>query len=412
VLSAAAWLAFLLPPGVLSSRPIPPLPTAATNSKCDESGNGLRFDDPSSASLRNIQAQVAREQFTRGLKLYSAGQLGAAEKAFKAAVNAKPGESEYVQEVARFYIDGEQYEQALGVIRDYVKLCGTTAVGYALEAELLFKQRQYDAAFLAIRDSLNLSPDSARMHELLGLVQIMKKQDAAASLELKKAAELDPHNAQIRYYYGRTLYSLGDYKEARNQFLACLGLEPHYRMASWNLALCYEALLDYPKASQNFLQAINLENAQKGPEQGEPFGFYGAMLFKLGKPEKALPILREGVTVSPQSFVANYELGRVLLSLGRLHEAEHYLLVAQKLAPDFPRLYYLLGKVYQKEHREKEAGEDLAQFNRLSKRGAETAETGYPLTDPVGVALRNDRVLVRLGSSRVQDCCFEAKPTP
>lgn len=379
VLSAAAWFLFLLPHPLPSYQADTQHPKAITSSRCEKSESRLSFADPSSTSLGNIEAQVAEEQFTRGVKLYSAGRARAAEAAFHAALSAEPGENEYVQKVARFYIDGGQYEQAVGVIREYVKTCGATAVGYALEAELLFKQKQYDAASSAIRRSLALSYRNGRMHELLGLVLVMKKQNAAASLELGTATKLDPDNPQVRYYYGRALYSIGNYQKARNQFQACLALEPQYRMARWNLALCYEALYDYLDATQNFLQAIALENAQKGPKQGEPFGFYGAMLFKTGKPQKALPILREGVMVSPGSFVANYELGRVLLSLDRVVEAEHYLLVAQKLAPDFPRLYYLLGKVYQKQHREKAASEELAEFDRLSKQGT---DSGYPLTDP------------------------------
>ncbi len=376
--SVVAWL-LLLPHRALSCPPVSSRPTLTANTQCEKPANGLRLVNPSSASLQNIEGQIAQEQFARGLKFYSAGQMTAAEKAFKAAVRAEPGEPNYVKEIARFYIDGGKYEQAIGVIRDYVKLCGATAVGYALEAELLFKQRQYDAALVAIHDSLALSDHSARMHELLGLVLIMKRQKAAASLELAEAAELDPDNPQIRYYYARTLYSIGQYKQGALQFEACLRLQPNYRMARWNLALCYEALREYPNASRNFQQAIALEKEQKGPKQGEPFGFYGSMLFKLGKPKKALAILRDGVTESPGSFVANYEFGRVLLSLGRTHEAEHYLLVARNLAPNYPRVYYLLGKVYENEHRMKQARADWARFEELNK-GA--LGIGYPLTDP------------------------------
>ena len=48
-------------------------------------------------------------------------------------------------------------------------------------------------------------------------------------------------------------------------------------------------------------------------------------------------MLRQAVAVSPRSFVANFHLGRVLLTVDRLQEADKFLHAAADLAPQvFP----------------------------------------------------------------------------
>jgi tetratricopeptide (TPR) repeat protein len=320
----------------------------------------------------------AEDHYLRGQRLRSSGDDRGAEKEFEAAAAEDPGSGKYVKPLVLLYISEERYPAAMEVLRRYVNLCGATALGYALEAELLFQQKHYDSAQLAVLDSLQLSPSDARMHELLGIIYVTIKQDTAASLELKKAAELDPDNAQIRFYYGRCLYSIARYDDARDQFLACLKIQPDYRKAYENLGLCYEALRDNSKAAEAYLKAMAMERAEKGPKHGEPFGFYAAMLIRSGEREKALEVSREGATLSPSSFVVNYEMGHALLLQGNLQESEHYLQIAKRLAPDYPRTYYLMGKVHQQQHRMREAAEDFEKFRELNK-GAETI--GFPITD-------------------------------
>jgi tetratricopeptide (TPR) repeat protein len=215
------------------------------------------------------------------------------------------------------------------------------------------------------------------MHELLGLIFIARKNNARALDELQKAEKLNPNDADIRYFFGRLLYALGRITQARDEFWACLKIQSNYRKALENLGLCYETLGDYLKATQAFTEAISLEKAQVGSKHGEPFGYYGAMLAKMGRPEEALRVLREGLAVCPDSFVINYELGRVLLTLNNLPEAEQCLLSAEKAAPKYARTYYLLGELHRKQHRLKEANQDWAKFEELSK-AAEN--TGFPVS--------------------------------
>jgi protein O-GlcNAc transferase len=352
-----------------------------TQARCSNSAASPELLSSPDLNFQDVEKQAEAEHYADGLRLNSEGDEAGAEREFKAALAEAPREGAYVWELGLLYIAEKRYNAAIEVVRDYTRLCGVTAVGYALEGELLFQQRQFDPASLAIAASLRLSDKSPRMHELLGLIYFATEKHAPAIYELERASGLDPNNPEIRYFYGRALYASGRYSQARDQFLSCLKIRSHYRKALENLGLCYEALGNYPEAAQAFLRAIALEEVQTGPKHGEPFAYYGAMLTKLDEARKALPILREGMAASPKSFVVNYELGRALLIIGHLDEAEHYLLIAGQLAPSYPRTYFLLGKVHEKQHRSTEAARDLAKFAELNK-GAESV--GFPLTDRLG----------------------------
>ncbi len=310
---------------------------------------------------------TADEHYALAQRFESAADNVRAEAEFKAALASMPAGDKYVRGLALFEIERERYDDAIGAIRDYVKACGPTALGWSLEAELLFKKKQYDGAYEAAQHSLAMSDDDGRMHEMVGLIFVAKHQNGAAALELKKAAALDPESAQIRYYYGRVLYTTGRYQEARDAFLACLRIQPEYPRAQENLGLCYEALQEFPKAFDCYRQAIAGEESKKGPKNAEPYAFYGRSLLDRRQTTEGLAVLRRAVEVSPRSFIANFELGRGLLSLGELKDAEHVLLAAENLAPQYPQTHYLLGKLCQKEQRPQEAAKHWTKFVELNR---------------------------------------------
>jgi tetratricopeptide (TPR) repeat protein len=333
-------------------------------------------------SLQSLDLSTAQEErsaaehYARALELQSRGNGEGAEKEFQAALAERPMKEKYVRGLTLFYIARSRYEEAVKVIRDYVKLCGVTPLGYELEGELLFKGKQYDLAYEAARQSLALSGNNARMHELLGLIYIVRRQEGAAVLELEKAAEQDPDNPEMRYYCGRALYSAGRVSEGRDQFLVCLKIRPDFPKANENLGLCYEGLGETTKAIAAYRKEMEVDKAHGSAKNAEPYAFYGRLLLDHDQPEEAASVLRQGVTVNPNSFAANYELGRALFQLGTLQEAEHYLVTAKNLDPKYARTYYVLGRLHQKQNKSGEATRDFEIFQQLRKQGE---DRGFPL---------------------------------
>ncbi len=320
---------------------------------------------------------LGKQHYAHGLELYSSGDRRGAEQEFHKAIEERPTDGQFVASLAKLYIAESQPNPALDVIRNYTKVCGVTALGYALEAEVLFQQRHYDDAMGAIVSSLKLYPDNARMHQLFGLLMLMEHDNTDASVELQKAARLDPNSADIHYFYGRTLYLSGHYAEARDQFLACLKTDPQYRKALENVGLSYQAANDYADAAKYYERAIEREKTENA-KHGEPFGYYGAMLMEMGEPKQALPVLQEGVAASPRSMVVNFELGRVLFALDQPQQAQHFLEIAENLDPQYAQTHYLLGRLYNQQKRAPEAEQEFKKFQELDKN---PANREFPITD-------------------------------
>jgi tetratricopeptide (TPR) repeat protein len=320
-------------------------------------------------ALRGPLEKSSNLHYERGLDLYSSGDRAGADQEFRKAVEERPTDGQFVASLTKLYVAESQPNAALEVIRSYTKACGVTALGYALEAEVLFQQRYYDDAMGAIVSSMKLFPDNARMHQLLGLLLLMGRDNSDARIELQKAEQLDPNSADIRYYYGRTLYLTGYYALARDQFLACLKSDPQYRKALENLGLSYQAVNDYANAAKYYQEAIEREKTDN-TKHGEPFGYYGAMLIEMGQPKQALPVLQEGVAASPRSMIVNFELGRVLFALDQPQQAQHFLEVAENLDPKYAQTHYLLGRLYNQQKRAPQADQEFKKFQELDKNPA------------------------------------------
>ncbi len=373
---AAVWLLFAVSSlaGLhsLGAQSLPADPEPA--SKCSAES----IDHPHLDDLQAAKLQDAEKHYASGLSFEAAGDAERAELELKAAVAISPATDRYVRSLGLFYIQRSRDSEALAVIRNYANLCGANALGYELEAELLFERKAFDAALIAAAKSLSFEQHNARMHELVGLISLANRDDSDGVFQLDKAEKLAPQDPEVRYFYGRALYDSGHYTEARDQFLACLHIQPGYRKAAENLGLSYEAIYDYPDATKAFEEAINTEENESGPKHGEPFAFYGAMLIDQEHLEQALAVLRRGAMLAPNSFMVNYELGRVLMDLDQLDEANKSLLTAANLAPNFSRTYYLLGTLRRRQKRLAEARTYLAKFQELDK---SVQNREFPLTN-------------------------------
>lgn len=317
------------------------------------------FSSPSATSPASLD-------FLRGIQYEHRGDYDAAEQQFQSAWIKAPQDGKYTKTLALFYISRKRFENAQRVVDRYKRICGSNALTYSLEAELLFQQHNYDGAYRNARASMRLSPPDPRMHEILGLILAIHGRYLAALPQLQIAAQQNPTDPQTKYFYGRVLYSTGRYPEALREFLACLRLHPGYPHALANLGLCYEALQEFDKAADAYKEAIKLEEGKPRAADVEPFAYYGALLSKLGQNTAALMMLERALATDPSYFRANYELGKLLLRQGNLKGAAKYLGKALTLDPTFAQTYYLVGRLYEKEHRSQDAARYFAVFQRLN----------------------------------------------
>jgi tetratricopeptide (TPR) repeat protein len=209
------------------------------------------------------------------------------------------------------------------------------------------------------------APSNAAEWKRLGLGLASEKKFVAAVDPLAKACELDPKDEEACYYFAQTLHALGRWEEALVPFEKALRAVPQRMLARVHraVALNFMALGRTVEAEQNFKAAIAMRKGSESlPE--DPRVDYGAFLFRQGRTDEALQLLREAVRAAPRSARAQAELGRVLLHTGKPDAAVECLEKAIELDPRTPSIRLLLGRAYLQTGRVEEGQRQLQIANK------------------------------------------------
>jgi predicted Zn-dependent protease len=104
--------------------------------------------------------------------------------------------------------------------------------------------------------------------------------------------------------------------------------------------------------------------------------------------EEALKYAEEAVRLVPNVPLAQFLLGRLNFEMGNVDQAITSLEVAQSLAPEEPRIYYVLSRAYDRAKRKADAQRAREIFAQLSKKADEAARRGSGtsvIRDPLDV---------------------------
>jgi tetratricopeptide (TPR) repeat protein len=152
------------------------------------------------------------------------------------------------------------------------------------------------------------------------------------------------------------LYQQNDPAGALEDFNQALTLEPNYFEAEYQVAMSYMAQGKRDEAAAGFQKSIDMSGDKFGP------GYVGLGTIAIERKDYAQgeKSLRRGVELSPDFWLAHYQLGRALFDQGRDGDAEKSAEQARSLAPNEPLIYRLLTNIHlkQKDYRAAEADID------------------------------------------------------
>jgi len=258
------------------------------------------------------------------------------------------------------------------------------------------------------RQMLQIDPNNAQTEYNLALALDAAHDIAGERQALEKAVSLDPKMGEAGAELGRLALTSGDLKSAEQWLRSALDANPQLASARGNLAvvcalkgdsvqaekLLRQALEDDPGYAQGHLNlGLVLAQQQKFtaaeneldealklmPKDLKALSADGKVKVRLGKNEEGIALLREVVTLAPQSAAAHLDLaialadsynlpaalaettlatklapnsaathfnrGRVLFDLGKVSEAQPEFQTASRLAPDLAEPYYYLALI-------------------------------------------------------------------
>jgi tetratricopeptide (TPR) repeat protein len=189
--------------------------------------------------------------FSKGLAEFELRQYDSAEKFFRKALEAKPGDPE-----AAFYL-----------------------------GQSLTRAKKYGEAEAVFRRLLEMKPGSGRAYLGLGIVLYNQERYREALNSLALAEKASPNEALVYYYQGLSHYRLAEYEQAPARFVRAMSLGPDLSASAHyfsGLAYHQQGVLDEAQAE--------FEEAQKLEPESE-----------LGRSAAAyLEQIRAGVALQPQ----------------------------------------------------------------------------------------------------------------
>ena len=166
----------------------------------------------------------------------------------------------------------------------------------------LSKGKNAEAAELYKR-VVGLVPDNAFGYSNLGIAYFRQERYSEAEDSLRRALKLNPKYANALLNLGNTLLLEGKYDEAAQQYQQALALRPGDYLLHGDLAAAYQwGSQNRDKAKKEWLETIDLAEQQRKEHPRSPIllARLGSFYAAVGTVDRALPLLRQAVALSPE----------------------------------------------------------------------------------------------------------------
>jgi putative PEP-CTERM system TPR-repeat lipoprotein len=261
--------------------------------------------------------RAAKSQPQNALPLYRLAGVQATTKDYDGAIatlhkaiRVQPEQgAEAWTALASVFIAAGRVEDGIADSRKLQKEFPARAVGFAVEGEMLVRQKKFAEAATAFRDGLAREPIPLLSLRLYMALQAAGKQDQATAFALRWQKE-HPKDVVLRNFQGQQSLVNKDYRTAAQHFKAVLDVEPDNTVALNNLAWLLNELGD-PKALEYAEHASAL-----APFAPSVMDTHGWILVQHGDAARGLVLLRKANNIAPQDAEIQLHLAKALLKTG------------------------------------------------------------------------------------------------
>lgn len=198
--------------------------------------------------------------------------------------------------------------------------------------------------------------DRAKGHFLAAVVARFDNDYATATRETARAVSADPKVPRLRADLAELYVRAGELRRAREQVTALVILQPEAIEARLFAARVDIALQDYTRAIAGYQDVLKLDSNNE-----ESLVLLGALYSRVGEHDHAVEVLRRATALAPESFIANFGLGKALAATEQYPAALRSLKHAARLNASIAELHLHTGYVYDRMGMRKKA---VDSFNR------------------------------------------------
>lgn len=326
--------------------------------------------------LIGASAHGAQDQdlYKRAASAFQSQDYASAAKLFEEAALANANKTDELLMAAKARVHLLQFEAAENTLRRYLESNPTAADAWYLLGFVLNRENKAKDSLDIYTRAASLSPPSGDDLKMVALDYELLNDNADAIHWLEVAVAKDPNNKEAWYFLGRAYYTSSRLPGARKAFDRVLELSPKDARAENNIGLIYESGGKTDEALTAYRNAIAWQN-ESSPSREQPYLNLGNLLVTLDRPDEAIGVLRQAVSIAPQDAQGHLRLGTAYLHLNQLKDAERELREAVELGPADPTAHYQLGRCLKQAKKFEEAKPEFDRADQIYRDAAEKLKT-------------------------------------
>lgn len=196
------------------------------------------------------QSATFPELYEQGMTQLQGGHAGDAIPYFKEALNQNPDHLKTLVNLARAYVDIQQFQEALKTVDRIVAIDSMYTDAYQVRGRALQSLGQLEEAIKAYENAIKLNPQNPYALNNLGLIYVQQERFEEAIPLLEEAITQKNDLAYFHNNLGVAHEGQGDMKAAAEAFHAALKIDPDYEKARLNLERVEKNLPQDPQENE------------------------------------------------------------------------------------------------------------------------------------------------------------------
>lgn len=185
--------------------------------------------------------------------------------AMKGMEDDDPNRRDAAARLASLLRDAGDYEEAVEVLRETVRVSGTSAAIYTELGQIYIAQQRLELAQLVLAKALELDAKDPAVYNALALLAQRQGKAQEAFERYDQAASLDPKYIDARFNKATVLLDAGDYARAKTELAAIVERRPDDYAAWVSLGVAHRGLREFPEARKAFERVI-----KEAPKRSAP----------------------------------------------------------------------------------------------------------------------------------------------
>jgi tetratricopeptide (TPR) repeat protein len=178
------------------------------------------------------------------------------EAAIKATDEDDPNRKDAAARLASLLRDDGDFDDAVGVLRETVRVSGTSAKIYTELGLIYIAQKRFELAQLVLVKATELDAKDPAIYNAFAVLALRQGKAQEAFERFDQAVSLDPGFIDARFNKAAVLLDAGDYARARAELTTIVERRPDDHAAHVALGVAQRGLKDFPDAKRTWDRVI------------------------------------------------------------------------------------------------------------------------------------------------------------